>query len=216
MVKAGGTNTKPNGRGFDFYQVHWMVYPLTNWLTMLANASCLTPESFDIFMLSEFEITWNDDEASSLFHPEVFLFTSVPAQAACATDCVAASAGFPLDFLFWCSGCNGSTYPWSGSVSSGQSGIQSSVLVSQRMHSKLHRTFVALDYGSTASMCYPIPMPIIPKSHYKTQMIYPIPETQFANPYGRTTAMWGAGRNFPVSGEDFSYVIFRKRVCCAF
>jgi len=216
MVKGGGTNTKQGGKGFDFYQVHWMVYPLTSWLTMLMNVSCLTPESFDLFMISELEITWNDDEASTLFNPEVFLFTSIPAQAACAVDCVAATAGFPLDFMFWCSGCSGILYPWSGNVSGGQSGIQSSVLVTQRMHSKLHRTFVALDYGSVASQCMPQPAPIIPKSHYKTQMIYPIPETQSANPYGRTTAIWGAGRNFPISGEDFSYLIFRKRVCCAF
>lgn len=33
-------------------------------------------------------------------------------------------------------------------------------------------------------------------------------------PYGRTTVIWGAGREIPVTGEDFAYAIFRKRDCC--
>ncbi|WP_422822808.1 TraU family protein [Vibrio fluvialis] len=28
--------------------------------------------------------------------------------------------------------------------------------------------------------------------------------------------MWGAGREFPYKGEDFTYLIWRKRTCCAF
>lgn len=35
-------------------------------------------------------------------------------------------------------------------------------------------------------------------------------------PYGRTTVIWGAGREIPETGEDFSYAIFRKRDCCQF
>ncbi|XEO10470.1 TraU family protein [Orientia tsutsugamushi] len=26
--------------------------------------------------------------------------------------------------------------------------------------------------------------------------------------------MWQAGREFPVNGEDFGYLIWRKRDCC--
>lgn len=33
-------------------------------------------------------------------------------------------------------------------------------------------------------------------------------------PFGRTTVMWGSGREIPFTGEDFSYAIFRKRDCC--
>ena len=35
-------------------------------------------------------------------------------------------------------------------------------------------------------------------------------------PYGRTTTLWGAGKEYPVQGEDFSYLLFRQRNCCAF
>ncbi len=33
-------------------------------------------------------------------------------------------------------------------------------------------------------------------------------------PYGRTSALWGAGKMIPYTGEDFAYEIFRKRNCC--
>lgn len=33
-------------------------------------------------------------------------------------------------------------------------------------------------------------------------------------PYGRTSIIWGAGREMPVTGEDFGYAIFRKKDCC--
>jgi len=34
-------------------------------------------------------------------------------------------------------------------------------------------------------------------------------------PFGRTTMVWGAGKEFPVRGEDFAFMLFRKRNCCA-
>lgn len=34
-------------------------------------------------------------------------------------------------------------------------------------------------------------------------------------PFGRTTILWGAGREFPApGGDDFAYGLFRKRDCC--
>jgi conjugal transfer pilus assembly protein TraU len=37
---------------------------------------------------------------------------------------------------------------------------------------------------------------------------------QCCQPFGRTTNIWGAGRYYPVKGEDQSYQIYRKRDCC--
>ncbi|MBN8764114.1 MAG: TraU family protein, partial [Thiobacillus sp.] len=31
---------------------------------------------------------------------------------------------------------------------------------------------------------------------------------------GRTTVISGAGKEFPYKGEDFAYMLFRKRDCC--
>ncbi|KJW06043.1 traU family protein [Orientia tsutsugamushi str. UT144] len=45
-------------------------------------------------------------------------------------------------------------------------------------------------------------------------MTYPIPETKSCKSIGQTEATWQAGREFPVNGEDFGYLIWRKRDCC--
>jgi len=214
LIKKGSADTDGDDRD-SFYHVHWFAFPLTNWMTMLTDTTCVETESFDMMMLSELEPTWQDDELSVIFSPESILFANPLAQAACAADCVAASTGFPLNELFWCAGCQGSLYPMTGNVSNHESGIQASLLAIFRMHAKLHRALVSLDINSPAGMCIPQPMPIINKRGYKTQMLYPIPDTVAAHPYGRSEAMWSAGREFPARGEDFSYIIWRRRVCCA-
>jgi len=216
ILKDGGGDNDVSGDGSGFYQVHWMLFPLLNWMSILTDTVCVQPESFDVMMISELEPTWNNDMLALIFSPEAVLFSNIIAAAACGADCVAASVGFPLDPLFWCAGCLGSLYPLSGNVVGHQSGVQSSLLAVLRMHTKLHRTFVSFDMGSTETMCLPLPLPIMRKSAYKTQMMFPIPDTFFAHPYGRSTAISGVGKEFPVYGENFSYLIFRKRLCCAF
>ncbi len=215
LIKRGSAKTDTDRRN-SFYHVHWFAFPLTNWMSMLTDTACVTPESFDLMMLSEFEPTWQDDELSTIFSPEATMFTSPATQAACAADCVAASSGFPLSELFWCAGCQGSFYPMTGNVVNHESGVQASLLATLRMHNKLHRAGVALDMNSRDSMCLSRPVPMMNKRSYKTQMLYPIPNTDGAHPYGRSTALWAAGKEYPVKGEDFAYLIWRRRVCCAF
>ena len=57
------------------------------------------------------------------------------------------------------------------------------------------------------------------KQAYKAELTYPIPATEqdagrCCQPLGRTTVTWGAGKEYPVRGEDFSFLLFRKRNCC--
>jgi len=215
LVKKGSAKTDSENRN-SFYHVHWYAFPLTNWMTMLTDTVCVAAESFDLMMLSEFEPTWQDDELSTIFSPESSLFANLPAQAACGVDCVAASAGFGQQALFWCAGCQGSMYPLTGNVVNHESGIQASLLTTQRMHSKLHRASVSLEMNSVSSMCISHPIPLMNKQSYKTQMIYPIPVTWGTQPYGRSEALWSPNHEYPVKGEDFSYLIWRRRVCCAF
>ena len=59
-------------------------------------------------------------------------------------------------------------------------------------------------------------MPIIRKSMYRYQMTYPIPELFSCKRIGQTEALWQAGREFPYKGEDFGYLVWRKRDCCLF
>ncbi len=232
MVNLGGmqliNRSSLNGRGsvatggggsqrslkHSFYQVHWYIYPVIYWLEVLTDLMCLEKTAFDLAYISELDPFWDDDETSFIINPEVVLFANPIAQAACAADCVAATSGFPLDPLFWCGGCQGSLYPFTGSISAHVGGVQASLLVTQKMIAKLHRECLLWGYMGEAGLCDKYPMPIIRKSQYKTQMLYPIPDTKNCHPLGRSESIWGANKEYPYKGEDFGYLIWRKRNCC--
>jgi conjugal transfer pilus assembly protein TraU len=203
----------------SFYQVHWYVYPVIYWLELIVDFLCLEQQSFDVAYMTELDPLWNADELSFILNPEAILFGNPIAQAACAADCAAATAGFPLNPLFWCGGCQGSLYPFTGNNIAHNGGVQGSLLMVQRMIAKLHRELLLWGTSGTTNfeICDKYPLPVIKKTQYKTQMTYPIPTTQgpmACNPLGRTDVIWGSGREFPYKGEDFGYLIWRKRNCC--
>jgi conjugal transfer pilus assembly protein TraU len=200
--------------------VHWYVNPILTYLEVLLDFPCLEQGSLDLAYLTEVDPLWADDELTAILNPEAVLFANPAAKAACAADCVAATAGFPIPNLFWCAGCQGSIYPMNGHVTTHIGAVQASTLLVQRMAAKMHRQFLTWSGAGQAGMCGYYMQPIMDKTQYKMQMVYPIPNTQkedgrCCQPFGRTTAIWGAGKEFPVEGEDFAYQIFRKRNCCA-
>lgn len=201
----------------SFYQVHWYVYPVIYWLELLVDFLCLEQQSFDVAYITELDPLWNADELSFILNPEAALFGNPIAQAACSADCAATSAGFPMDVLFWCGGCQGSLYPFTGNNPAHIGGVQASLLLTQRMMAKLHRELLLWGTSGSQALCQKYPMPVIKKTQYKTQMTYPRPTTRgpmACNPLGRTEVIWGSGREFPYKGEDFGYLIWRKRNCC--
>lgn len=200
----------------SFYQVHWYVYPLLHWLEVLMDFVCLEKSSIDLAYVSELDPLWNDDEKNTILNPEAALFGNVMAQAACAADCAAASTHLPLDALFWCGGCQGSLYPFSGTVGDHTGGVQASLLIVQRIIARLHRAGVLWGYMGKQGLCGKYIMPFIRKSQYRTQMTYPRPQTDKCMPLGCTEITWGAGREFPYKGSDFGYLVWRKRDCCLF
>jgi conjugal transfer pilus assembly protein TraU len=208
-------NNSGNRMRHSFYHVHWYIYPLIYWLELLTDFICLEKTSFDVAYMTELDPLWNDDETAFILNPEAVLFGNPIAQAACAADCITASTGFPLDLLFWCGGCQGSLYPFTGTISAHVGGVQGSLLALQRMIAKLHREGLLWGYTGVDGLCDKYPMPIIRKTQYKTQMVYPIPSTiKGCHPLGRSEALWGAGKEYPYQGEDFGYLIWRKRNCC--
>ena len=206
------------------YNVHYITYPVLNIMGVLMDWLCLEQMggggiSGDMnIWFSELEASWMDTETQMLMHPEAVIFANPIAQAACAADCVAASAGFPLDPLFWCGGCQGSLYPYSGTVGSHVGEVQASLLVSQRILAKMHRVMRESITSGEEALCQPKVSPIIKKSQYKTQMVYPKPQTggeHACSPLGRSSTLWGSGHAYPNTGEDFAYLLWRKRNCCA-
>ena len=214
------SRAKRTDGGEAFYHVHWIQYPLLNWLGMLiAGGACFVSETFDMAYFSEIDPLWDDDELSFILNPEAVLFANPIAQAACAADSVSAAiTGVGLDILFWCSGSQGSLYPLSGSHANHIGGVDSSLAMVHKMVFKLHRQGLAHDTSTAlpTTMCNGwTPQPILRKNQYKEQMLYPVPQNLKGYGFGAPSILWGAGREFPYKGEDFSYLIWRKRQCCA-
>lgn len=203
----------------SFYQAHWYVNPVLYWLEVLSETSCLEQGGFDIAYVTELDPSWNDDELAVILSPDVFLFANPAAQAACAADCVAATAGFPLSPMQWCGGCQGSMFPLNGHVQSHVGGVQASSLIMQRYAMKLHREFLAFAGNGIPGWCGMYPAPVLDKRIYKYSMLYPSsqgkgPDGRCCQPMGRTTHLWSAGKEYPIKGEDFAYMMYRKRNCC--
>lgn len=215
-------NKKSDTKGQNstsFYNAHWYTNPIMYWLEAVLDNNCLEHGSFDIAYATEYDPMWSDTRLSFILAPDSSLFANPIAMAVCAADCVAATAGFPLNTLFWCAGCQGQMYPLTGWVATHVGAVQATTLLMQRMTNKLHRQGLMWAASGNGGLCGLYPQVIMDKTNYKSQMTYPIPNTtkisgRCCQPYGRSTVITGAGKEIPYIGEDFSYQIFRKRTCC--
>ncbi|WP_045799725.1 conjugal transfer pilus assembly protein TraU [Rickettsia bellii] len=225
MVSLGGINlgtsmqkgVKDDIEGSSFYHVHWYIYPVIYWLEILLDFACLEMSQVDVAYLTEFDLLWGDDAKSAILNPESLLFGNIAAQSACIADCMSSSSGsLSNDGMFWCSGCQGSLYPFTGTTSSYNGGVGTSALIVAKFMAKLHRELLLWGYMGREGLCGKYPMPIIKKCQYRLQMTYPITEIHSCKKIGETETTWQGARKFPVKGEDFGYLIWRKRSCCLF
>jgi conjugal transfer pilus assembly protein TraU len=207
------SNVGESGRS-SFYNVHYYIWPLLHWMGVLTQFPCLDNSPLDVAYLSEFDPFWDDDEWSAVVSPEGLLFANPLAQMSCAPDCISASASGPIDSLFWCAGCSGSLYPYTGHVPHHVGATQASFLIVQRLLAKMHALGLGKGFKEN-NFCEKHIFPRIKKSLYKTQLSFPIAETSGpCPPLGQSNLHWGSGKSFPYKGEDFVYVIWTKKHCC--
>ena len=197
---AGGDGAKGS-----VWHAHYYMYPLLSWIGVLLDLGCLEAGGLDIAWASELDPAWLDDELTFLLNPEAALFANLPAQAACAADCAAASAGLPLDPMFWCAGCQGGMYPLTGNVAAHVGGVQASLLASQRLLYRLHRAGLAWGTFGSGALCGRYPMPVMKKSQYRWQMTQPVPAVDpftGCNPTGRSSVLWETLREAAGRGRE--------------
>ncbi len=218
-VNRGGA-ASGDSSSFSFYHAHWYVNPVLHWLQVLLDADCIERQELDLAYLTEIDPLWEDDRLAAVIAPEAYLAANLPAAAACAADCVSATRGFPRSELFWCAGCQGRLYPLNGNVRAHVSGRQASSLLMQRMAAKMHRQSATWSAHGPRGSCGYWFEDAIDRRAYKYSMLYPKPQTdkisgRCCQPFGRSTAVWATSSEWPVSGEDFVYMLFRKRNCCS-
>jgi conjugal transfer pilus assembly protein TraU len=218
-----GSNSITKGGALTNWHIHLYSMPIFLLFDSLMDILCLdftgyVSDLFSLTYLSELDILWLDDELNFIFYPESVIFANPIAQAACVADCVAATSYLSLDPLFWCAGCQGSMYPMTGNVVESYGSIQASTLAVDRFTFKLGRQLQEWNVSGIEAQCQAIPMPILMKSKYRTQLTYPVPMSleglMGCQPMGRSNVIYDSGKEIPIKGEDFAYLLWRKRNCC--
>ena len=212
-----GTNDEEGGNqesATTFSQVHYMIFPVWAMMELLTDLVCVESGGFDVAYMTEFDPLWNDDELMFALQPEALLFANPVAQFSCMADSASSNIGLPIPELFWCIGTHGSVYPLSGIINQSNY-VQSQAALASRMIYKLAREFLLMDTG--VNLCGAVPTPIWVKWHYRLQLAKPV-KGSGCMPIGRTGLLWSAGKNPPFisGGDNFLFVNFRKKVCCAF
>ncbi len=212
-------NKSKSARRSSFYQVHWYHTPWLFVLEVLLDTSCLEQSAWDLAYLTELDPLWDDSVSTFFLNPDVSLFSSGAAVAACAADCVSATAGLPQSSLYWCAGCQGGIFPLTGWVASHVHLPQAASLLTARFLMKLHRSGLQWASYGEKGQCGPYLEPIMDKRVYRTQMVYPARVTgkvdgRCCYPIGASTALWSSGKTWASGGEDAAFLIYRKRDCC--
>lgn len=214
---AKGTGGAPGDKAF--YNVHLYSFPLMEVMDLLTGADYCTDwfNDIDLIYFTEMDPLWNDDELTAYLNPEAMVFGNPVAQALCPVDCAAASAGYPLNSLFWCAGCWGSLYPYTGNTGVTGSPVRVTSLLAARILARLARLPVPpameFDTSGAEAKCGGQIRPLIKKSQYRLSLLFPIPEDG-AHSLGASTLTWGEHRNIPATGEFQIYLVWRKRNCC--
>ena len=198
-----------------FQQAHFITFPVGEILKTAMDKLCFDETGgLDIFYLSEVDPLWNSDQLSAIIEPEAVLFadkSNVAIQLACAAD--AATSNFGLcsnSSMFWCMGSWGSAYPLTGNVGL-ENPVQANAAIASRMIFKLGRQGMLCDPGVNVCKC--IPTPIWVKHNYRLHAAMPLRDYT-CRPIGRTDLDWGAGKSPAFMGNNFVWMIFRKRGCC--
>jgi len=221
--KVSSYRKRSGSAGRSFYHLHYYVYPLIYWLELLTDFMCLEESSFDVAYMSEFDITWNDSKLQSLLNPEAILFGNPIAQAVCGLDCASATAATAMDSMFWCAGCWGNMYPFSGSNADHIGGVQNGSLLTTRILAKMHRIGLAQETSTTdasinGQICRKSRALKIKKSQYKLQLVNPKASSGSIGcwPLGLSDMAYSSFKEYPYDGQDWGYLIWRKKNCCFF
>jgi conjugal transfer pilus assembly protein TraU len=80
----------------------------------------------------------------------------------------------------------------------------------------MHRQGMAHEASSdnVQGICHKKLALTIKKSHYRYQMVNPDPSD--CAPFGKTTTFFESMKEKPIVGEDFGYLLWRKKSCCIF
>jgi len=210
--RGQGNLTQKQGVKSVFAQVHYYKFPAFNLLELFQDLPCNSGETeFDVAMMTEVIPTWNDQIMALIMNPEAVLFGNPATILACTAEVARLLvSGKPIDYMYWCMGSWGSAYPLAGTTTNA-SYIEANAAITAKGLYSMARTGLLLDRA--VSQCGSVYTPIWRKSHYKMQQMRPVKDSQCRS-IGASSLIWGAGKNPPFKGDNFSWMMFRKNRCC--
>lgn len=204
----------------DFWNIHYYAFPLVAILELLDSQTCNIDglSSFDLIQIGEAYPNWYSDELSFLIQPESILFSSPFAVGSSAIECpLIAARDEPIDSWFWTAGCWGSVYPFSGNMNVSSQIVNNWSLASAKFLYMLSRLMMIKRTTGNDAVCEPRKMPILKKSQYRLQMMFPVAETEDRRAGGGSSgnSNSGAAGQVRVSKPGALNFRMRKRCCHA-
>ena len=154
---------------------HLASFPLMHILETLNEFTCDRSGyvSYDLLWLSETLPHHYDSQLSAFLVPESILFASPLSLPFLPVDCVAASAGSPIDELIMAQGCYGYTYPITGHTGAESNKVEAKSLIAHRALYFLSRIGMLERTMGEDAVCNARKMPFLKKSMYRWQQIWP-------------------------------------------
>lgn len=168
-----------NADNQSLWSWHLAAFPLMHILETLNEFSCDRSGyvSYDLLWLSETLPHHYDSELSAFMVPESILFASPLSMPFLPIDCIAASAGSPIDELIMAQGCYGYTYPITGHTGAEPNKVEAKSLIAHRALYFLARIGMLEQTMGEDALCRPTKMPFLKKSMYRWQQIWPNSES---------------------------------------
>jgi conjugal transfer pilus assembly protein TraU len=163
----------------SMYSWHLASFPLMHIMELFTNFSCQQSGyiSFDLIWISETLPHHYDPSLAAFIVPESILFANPLALPFIAVDCVASSIDEPMDELFFVNGCWGRMYPLTGDLGSAPNKVEGKSLIATRALYFLSRIGVLKRTMGDDVLCAPKKMPVLKKSQYRMQQIWPMSES---------------------------------------
>lgn len=227
-VKTGGDLFEKHGTSRDsaksdttgFRQSNFVAFPfMTTVGLVIPDLVCFDRTSeIRATYLSDVDPTYQNDILSMAVNPTRSLLINPLADLACLADCASATAGFPINSLYWCDGCRGNMGGGNTGYTKIGDPIENSEMIALRQMSVMHEsfrllktsnaTFSFLKTENPSSMCKDQIFPMLIKSQYYIQLAY-----GSAKRFGAMRFHYNF-KSTPIDGDDFFFWIWRVRDYC--
>lgn len=196
-------------------QVHWMNYPVFAVIGMIMDAICLHSSNvLDMAYMTEVDPIWQDELWAALFSPEGSLFASVEAMLASIPDSIAASfVKCNIDPFVWTGGA-GHIYPWSGVTNTSPDELTTAARAVQEFTARHARVGMLWTTVTPLATCGPTMNPLLPKSQYRTDLLWPNGKTSGSpDVFGTNAEMYTSRGTLPFN-EFALFLLWEGMQCC--